>query len=195
MRSSSQLKQEALEYKFNANVPLKLYLTTCISIVEEAQKSARSNDMERAYLLYLRYLDLCLNKLIHHSEVNTTVDSLNRREYLQLLKLEVPAIMKITEELKGKIDAIHHSLASNVAVSAYTKPSTRPQAVVPSRTAVEEVQLPSTFDEKKFNQSIRWFHNNPSRFSTATVSSTNEYPELPELNISHTQLSHTMPAL
>ncbi|QEU60548.1 Rfu1 [Kluyveromyces lactis] len=189
MKSSSHLKQEALNYRFNSNVPLKLYLTTCISIVEEAQNSARCNNMERAYLLYIRYLDLCLNRLVHHSEVNTSVESLYKREYFQLLKLEVPAIMKITEELKIKIDARYKSLANNVATSTYA----RSPAVMMTNPS-DEINLPSSFDEQKFNQSISWFNHSSKHFS-AQSDSNNEYPELPELNVTSTSVTYTMPAL
>lgn len=186
MKSSIQLKQEALDYKFNQNVPLKLYLTTCVSIIEEAQSSARYNNIERSYLLYMRYLDLCLNKLIHHCEVNTSVESLHRREYLQLIKLEVPVIMKLTEELKAKIDTKYVSLANNVATSTYTK-------LTASGSTSEEIRLPSTFDEQKFNQSINWFNTSSTKLPNR-VNSVNEYPDLPELNI-NSNLSYTMPAL
>ncbi|CDO92908.1 unnamed protein product [Kluyveromyces dobzhanskii CBS 2104] len=189
MKSSSQLKQEALNYRFNSNVPLKLYLTTCISIVEEAQNSARCDNMERAYLLYMRYLDLCLNRLIHHSEVNTPCESLYKREYFQLLKLEVPAIMKLTEELKAKIDARYKSLANNVAVPAYGRAST---ATVTN--PLDEVRLPSSFDEQKFNQSLSWFNHSSKHFSTKQHSHS-EYPELPKLDMTSTSVTYTMPAL
>lgn len=185
MKSSILLKQEALDYRYNQNVPLKLYLSTCVSIIEEAQICSRNNDIERSYLLYMRYLDLCLNKLVHHSEVNVKKDSLHRKEYLQLIKLEVPAIMKITEDLKSKLDARFVSLANNVATQTHAK--------TVSVDTLEALTLPSTFDEKKFNESIRWFRTSNKK-QPEGKSSSHEYPDLPELNIQPNR-TYTMPAL
>ncbi|SCV99708.1 LAFE_0B00760g1_1 [Lachancea fermentati] len=181
MKSSLQLSKEALEYTFNPKIPLKLYLKTCISLVEEAQTSFQDGRLERSYLMYLRYLDLCMNKLPNHPEVTESSTnsecSLFRKEYQQLLKLEVPAILRISEDLKAQIDISYQkntlSLATNV-----------PKRVVKERANTEAIELPSSFSDAKLRQSIHAFHNDNISMGNLVSSSTAPliYPDLPKLS-------------
>lgn len=194
VRSSLQLSKEATEYRFNPIVPLKLYLKTCVSILEEAQSSFQSGDLERSYLMYLRYLDLCMNKLAKHLHVTSPSPDqeigLYKREYLQLMKLEVPAILKITEDIKIQIDDRYNkytlSLAKNVAKKTTTNREIQP--------AEKHVELPSTFSESKFNKSISLFRQQNVALNSSTKKKESNllYPELPTLNYEH--VTHPTPA-
>lgn len=164
MLSSLQLAQEARDYKFNTAIPLRIYLKTCIGILDKAQLSFQNGDNSRAFMYYYRYVDLCTNKLSKHPEflisgkylngqLNTICDPdlmLYRQEYLQLIKLEVPAVLKIIEDLKQKIDdewERHQvSLAKNIAKNH-----------LQAQSKHDYNTLPSNFHEHTFQQSLNFF--------------------------------------
>ncbi|SSD60619.1 uncharacterized protein SCODWIG_02380 [Saccharomycodes ludwigii] len=114
-KSPTMLQKEATNYKFNKNIPLRIYLKTCITLIEKAQSFFIGNDIENACLYYMRYLDLSMAKLPTHPEVLYNISStcghsnnnleLSQKEYQQILKLEVPAIIKIVEDLQKELDS------------------------------------------------------------------------------------------
>ncbi|CEP64957.1 Rfu1p LALA0_S15e01200g [Lachancea lanzarotensis] len=180
MSSCHQLGQMASDYKFNPRVPLKLYLKTCVSLLEEAQQSFQLGNLQRSYIMYLRYLDLCTKKLPAHPDLHTlqgdTDRALARKGYLQLLKLEVPAILRISEDLRVQLEKSFaqqaKSLASNVP---------RPRTY--SKEKLEKIELPSTFSETRFKQSLSVLQHNTERSTIAfnQKEATLVYPELPQL--------------
>lgn len=196
MKPTAQLNNEALDYKFFPGTSLKIYLRACIGILDKAQLAFQNGDLQRAYVFYVRYLDLCTNKLSKHPEYldkqqNQTPEiALHRQEYLQLIKLEVPAVLRITEDLRNQIDEEYKrhqlALAKNIAKSKIQNP--------------KSAKLPSTFDDELFNHSISYFHrttaisNYPPRSSNSLKpketnssihsSDSHYYPELPQLSFS-----------
>jgi len=163
MLSSLHLAQEAKDYKFNTAIPLRIYLKTCIGILDKAQLSFQTGDNAKAFMYYYRYVDLCTNKLSKHPEflISGKPQSdpelkLYRQEYLQLIKLEVPAVLRIIEDLKKKIDAEWErhqvSLAKNIARNH------APQ-VHNSENKREMVTLPPAFNEHHFQQSLTFLQN------------------------------------
>ncbi|AAS51005.2 ABR232Cp [Eremothecium gossypii ATCC 10895] len=185
MKSSAQLCMEARNYNFNAAAPLRLYLATCVRLVEEAQAAAQADDVARAYMLYVRYLDLCMHQLSGHREVQqpvTDAERLSRDEYEQLLRLEVPAVLRLTEELKSAVDLRHErgraSLARSVVPEAGRGEHSR-----------QEVQLPPSFDEERFNRTVQWFlaagrsMSLPVSAEEPAVREVFSYPELPKLSM------------
>ena len=178
MKSSLQLAQEARDYKFNPVIPLRIYLRTCIGILDKAQLSVQAGDSAMAFTYYYRYVDLCTNRLSRHPEflaagkqaaANADPElALYRQEYLQLIKLEVPAVMRLIEELKNKIDAEWErhqvSLARNIA---------RTRSGSNHRDQHESVKcgtvLPATFSEHNFQQSLSFFQSATGHRSTATA--------------------------
>ncbi|SCU77263.1 LAFA_0A00628g1_1 [Lachancea sp. 'fantastica'] len=183
MSTCHQLSQLASDYKFNPRVPLKLYLKTCVSLLEEAQQSFQLGNLQRSYVMYLRYLDLCTKKLPAHPDLHTLPlqadpdRALAREGFLQLLKLEVPAILRISEDLRIQLEKSFaqqgKSLASNVP---------RPRTF--SREKLEKIELPSTFSEARFKQSISVLQRNNERSALAfnQKEATLVYPELPQLS-------------
>lgn len=158
MKSSKQLVQDAKDYRFNPAIPLRIYLKTCIGILEKAQCAFQANDLSLSFIYYFRYVDLLTNKLSRHPELlrmdassSSSSSYIHKREYLQLIKLEVPAVCKIIESLRTQIDSqyskLQTSLANNIAkpnINANTTP-----------VQVEQQPLPKkSFDEYSFNQSI-----------------------------------------
>lgn len=179
MKTCNQLSQDAADYKFNPRVPLKLYLKTCVSLLEEAQGCFQQGDLERSYVMYVRYLDLCMKKLPGHPQVagpSADVEhGLAKKEYLQLLKLEVPAILKISEDLRAQLERLFakHSIA--LASSA-----PRPRAA--SKDAPEKTELPASFDEARFRQSLSSLQRHGDN-TLAQRESNLAYPELPQLSV------------
>lgn len=211
MRSTVQLDNEALDYRFLPDTSLKVYLKVCVSILEQAQSAYQTGDLQRAYVFYFRYVDLCTNKLSKHPQFLCSASSaqlaLNRQEYMQLIKLEVPAVLKIIEDLRKQIDLISSkqqlSLAKNIA-----QPKMQHQQNHKKNGKFEAYKkkpvldrLPPTFDEHLFNDSISYFRNTTafaapvnrsvetsiSQKSASADASTEPgrihyYPELPQLS-------------
>ncbi|SCU91073.1 LANO_0D10682g1_1 [Lachancea nothofagi CBS 11611] len=180
MKSCHQLSQAALDYRFNPRVPLKLYLKTCVSLLEEAQQSFQLGNVERSYIMYLRYLDLCMKKLPAHPQLfeeEANVDrGLAKKEYMQLLKLEVPAILKISEDLRIHLD---RTFAQHTTTLAANVP--KPRAL--KKDKVERTELPSNFDEARFKQSLSTLQRHDESAAPLRQRESHiVYPELPQLN-------------
>ncbi|CAI4045964.1 hypothetical protein SKDZ_12G1240 [Saccharomyces kudriavzevii ZP591] len=197
MKSSTLLVQDAKDYRFNPSIPLRIYLKTCIGILEKAQCAFQASDLSLAFIYYFRYVDLLTNKLSMHPELSSvdpssssSSSSIYKREYLQLIKLEVPAVCKIIESLRRQLDSqyskLQTSLANNIAKPTAT--SVQPQ----------QQSLPKkSFDEYSFNQSISFFQKISNSQLNTTTSPQNQnqdtsrdeayrlnYPELPRLTFS-----------
>ncbi|SCU83513.1 LADA_0C11892g1_1 [Lachancea dasiensis] len=183
MKSTSQLNQAATDYSFSPRVPLKLYLTTCVGLLEEAQGAFQVGNVERSYIMYVRYLDLCMKKLPSHPQLagmrSHTEDDLARKEYLQLLKLEVPAILKISEDLRLQLDKTFAQQATTLAANV-------PKSRLLQKETVDKVELPSSFDEARFRQSISTFQRHTENAGSTVPLRQREsqlvYPELPQLS-------------
>lgn len=193
MKSSKLLVQDAKDYRFNPSIPLRIYLKTCIGILEKAQCAFQAGDLSLAFIYYFRYVDLLTNKLSKHPELSLMdPSSIYKREYLQLIKLEVPAVCKIIEGLRKEIDSqyskLQTSLANNIA-----KPNTN-TSTTPAQ--LQQQSLPKeSFNEYRFNQSISFFQKiSSSQLNTTTNSPSQDaahdeayrlnYPELPRFTFS-----------
>ncbi|AMD20192.1 HDL552Wp [Eremothecium sinecaudum] len=190
MKSSVELGKEAIDYNFNKNVPLKLYLSTCVVILQNAQLASQEGDIEKAYTLYLKYLDVCMNKLAQHPHVLKPIGSdeeLSKKEYLQLMNLEVPAILKVTETLKHTIDQRYERSTQSLAKSFVPQQTSKENPFATEEEEVSVIALPPSFDEERFNSAIEWFKMNGA--ITRGIQNTLEqhtlsYPELPKLHFS-----------
>ncbi|SCV02264.1 LAMI_0G17370g1_1 [Lachancea mirantina] len=182
MKSSLQLSKEAVTYQFNGSIPVRLYLKTCVTLLEEAQNSFQKGNVEKAFLMYVRYVDLCTNKLPTHPEIRSTQPDaqfgLVRQEYNQLIKLEVPAILSIIEDLKKKIDLDHQmhtqSLAAYISKAAPGSSSSKLE---------NKIKLPANFDEVRFRQSVIAIRTAPNENLVIQEKGDGSllYPELPQL--------------
>lgn len=186
MLSSLQLAQEAKDYNFNTAIPLRIYLKTCVGILDKAQLSFQSGDIAMSFKYYYRYVDLCTNKLSKHPEFlisgkpNSDPElKLYRQEYLQLIKLEVPAVLRIIEDLKKKIDLDWEkhqvSLARNIARSPMNHTHNNNNNNILLETKKDKTILPPTFNEHNFQQSLAFLQN-----SSINTSSVNSKPINPE---------------
>lgn len=194
MKSTVELNNEALDYKFFPGTSLKVYLKACVGILEKAQLAFQDGDLQKSYVFYVRYVDLCTNKLSRHPEYlgtsscRTAEMELHRQEYLQLIKLEVPAVLKISEDLRKQIDLDYSkhqlSLAKNIAKpKPQHKQETEGQAPEPKK-------VPPTFDEQLFNRSVAYYRKTTQKVKSAhasaeTNSDSNQfgfYPDLPQLS-------------
>ncbi|KAL6942332.1 hypothetical protein ACO0QE_003503 [Hanseniaspora vineae] len=177
VKSSKQLQEEARNYKFNKSISLQVYMKFCISLIEKAQELAtNADDTENAYVFYMRYLDLIMNKLCNHPDIllaktqsmqreGSSVNSLHVKTYHQILRLEVPAILKIVEEMQKKIETKYQKQMAK----QYIEPSkihiktslheNSEEKHCTGRNSPElniEIALPSTFNEHVFNNSIKY---------------------------------------
>ncbi|CCE66174.1 hypothetical protein TPHA_0P00160 [Tetrapisispora phaffii CBS 4417] len=199
MRTAA-LRTDATNYKFNPQMPLRVYLKICVDMLNRAQDEFQAGNVNAAYMYYFRYVDLVTNKLARHPHCMAGASQvghetyIHRQEYLQLVKLELPCVMRIVEDLQRKIDVAHEksqlSLAKNIAK---TKQHAQAQGTF---------KLPSNFNENKFNQSLSFLNNSAietitpkqeakvgsnSASNSKTASATADdkaliYPELPQLN-------------
>ncbi|QLQ79335.1 hypothetical protein HG537_0B06830 [Torulaspora globosa] len=194
MKSTVELNNEALDYKFFPGTSLKVYLKACVGILEKAQLAFQNGDLQKSYVFYVRYVDLCTNKLSHHPEnlssgsARTAEIELHRKEYLQLIKLEVPAVLKISEDLRKQIDLEYSkhqlSLAKNIA-----KPRTQQKQKAESQ-APEPKKVPPTFDEHLFNRSVVYYRKTTQKVKSSHASAEKNsdsnqfgfYPDLPQLS-------------
>ena len=182
-----------MAYAFNVRTPLKIYLKACVGILDRAQSEFQKGNLAGAYLFYYRYVDLCTNKLAAHPEICTAPGasprsgaySLARQEYLQLVHLEVPAVLAIVEDLQQRLDNSCHkhqlSLARNIAKSKTTATAVPGTAVAEGPTA-----LPPTFNENRFNQSLTFFQETSTAVGNTSSGGPSPleplYPELPKLS-------------
>lgn len=172
MKSSRQLIQDAKDYRFNPIIPLKIYLKTCVGLLDKAQMSVQCGDSEMAFMFYYRYVDLCTNKLARHPQCLAKMDmdpeiQLYRQEYLQLIKLEVPAVLKLIEELQKQIDREYNkhqlSLAKNIAKPTKKTISKTHDNIMEHNSQDDTIKyplLPKSFNEHRFNQSLAFFNPN-----------------------------------
>lgn len=93
----SDLSAEANNYVFSPQVSFRNWLHVSRTLLYEAKAHVLEDDLERAYVLYLRYADLVLNKLEKHPDC-----AANRLAYLRALRL-VPQVLEESERLKAKL--------------------------------------------------------------------------------------------
>ncbi|PRT53663.1 AMSH-like protease sst2 [Wickerhamiella sorbophila] len=121
--SISDLGREANNYVFSSTVSFQNWIHVSNTLRYEAKVSLNENDLERAYLLYLRYADLVLNKLPTHPSFAT-----NKRSYNQALKL-LPAIIEIAEEVKTKLNVVYAERAKIEVQKPVPPPVPEPKPV------------------------------------------------------------------
>lgn len=80
------------------NVPLSTYFKSGRELIKSASASENDGDIERAFVLYLRYMSLFLEKLIHHPEYKTA-DKVEKK----LIKEECNHVFDLAEKLKQQI--------------------------------------------------------------------------------------------
>ncbi|GAX71751.1 hypothetical protein SCKG_4852 [Saccharomyces cerevisiae] len=165
MKSSKQLVQDAKDYRFNPAIPLRIYLKTCIGILEKAQCAFQANDLSLSFIYYFRYVDLLTNKLSRH-----------------------PELLRMDASSSSSSSKLQTSLANNIAkpnINANTTPVQVEQQPLPKKS----------FDEYSFNQSISFFQKisnaqlNTGASSQSQATARDEayrlnYPELPRLTFS-----------
>lgn len=66
--STAELSAQAADFPYDAEVPLRYWLRTADAIQKQAQYYERDGDDQHAYLLYMRYVLLFLEKLPSHPD-------------------------------------------------------------------------------------------------------------------------------
>lgn len=80
------------------NIPIARYFKSGRELIKTAAASLESGDIEKSFVLYLRYMSLFLEKLVHHPEW-TKVD----HEEKKSVKNECNKIFDTAEKLKAQI--------------------------------------------------------------------------------------------
>lgn len=190
MRSPHQLRLEAKNVKFTAATPLRHYLRVMPQLLTIAYESHKIGDEEKAYIYYYRYLHL-INKLSSHDEVKRG-DGVERDEYFSLVKLEVPTIFKIIEDMNVKLArewekqqlALSKNIPSNINNNINSS-STRSRSSSNISVSVEPKKI-KAFDDENFNKTIRLFNQATTNITTPLEDNTTNqtsslcYPELPK---------------
>lgn len=98
MASISELSSEANSYRFTPEVSFASWLHVCQTLQRESRiYDAEDQDLERAYVLYLRFADLVLNKLRTHPDFPRF-----KRQYARVYN-QLPAAIEHSEALKKRI--------------------------------------------------------------------------------------------
>lgn len=93
-----QLIETSHSISVDKNIPLSKYFHSGRELIKSATDSESKGDNEKAFVLYLRYMTLFLEKLIHHPEWNKA-----DRQEKDLVKKQCNDIFELAEELKKKI--------------------------------------------------------------------------------------------
>lgn len=80
------------------NIPIARYFKSGQEIIKSATACQKSGDIEKAFVLYLRYMSLFLEKLVHHPEWNKV-----GRDEKKHVREECNNIFDLAEELKARI--------------------------------------------------------------------------------------------
>lgn len=80
------------------NISISRYFNSGRELIKSAAASEASGDLEKAFVLYLRYVTLFIEKLIHHPEYSKA-DKAEKN----LVKTECNKILVHAEELKKKL--------------------------------------------------------------------------------------------
>lgn len=186
-KNSKSLILDAKNYNYNPKISIKIYLKICIKLLEKAQWfNAQQNNKLMAFTYYYRYLDLCLVKLSNHPQIkcsgsnyvlekyddNMTDLELYRKQYKQLIDLEIPIVLKIIEDLKFEIDSIFNKQQSSLANSIST---IKKNHNTNSENSTKPNITTTSFNQNRFNQSIDFFNttNNLSTNITGTTNTNN----------------------
>lgn len=95
MRTITELSAEANAYEFSPAVSFAKWVHVCSALLRESRvydKEGFSDGLEHAYILYLRFADLVLNKLCKHPQFPQ-----NRKVWSQLAKMVPDAIDRSTQ--------------------------------------------------------------------------------------------------
>lgn len=174
-----------------------MYLSICINLLEKAQWfNAEQNDKLMAFTYYYRYLDLCLIKLSNHPQIKTSQNygskssfsqyndndedlELYRKQYKQLIDLEIPIVLKIIEDLKLEIDSIYNKQQSSLAnsISIAKKPIAKNNIKNNSNSILNNKTItgnpPQTFNQNRFNQSISFFNTSNNLNNNSSITNNN----------------------
>lgn len=111
----AKLSAQANRYEFSTSVSFRSWMHVSGTLLREARVYYAEGDLESAYMYYLRYLDLVLNRLRHHPQYS---------EYKVLyspLVAEIPELLEEAENLKQMIETKHLDDESAASSSTHRK--------------------------------------------------------------------------
>lgn len=93
-----ELVQMSHNISVDSNISISKYFISGRELIKSATTFEQKGDLERAFVLYLRYMTLFLEKIIHHPEYS----KVDRKEKT-LVKVECENLFEAAEVLKKKI--------------------------------------------------------------------------------------------
>ena len=146
--------KQLIELSHSISVDPKISITKYFSSGRELVKSAASleskGDIEKAFVLYLRYMTLFLEKLVHHPEYK----SADPAEKTQV-RSECNRVFDLAENLKNRIKekyAKEYDL-SKLPVNDYTlqKKSIKPEGSSPRICDIDDIDRKFNFSQQPIN--------------------------------------------
>lgn len=93
-----QLVEMSHNITIDRHIAIQKYFNSGREIIKSAVACEQKGDIERAFVLYLRYMTLFLEKLIHHPEYSKA-DKTEKT----LVKMECNKVFDLAEDLKKRI--------------------------------------------------------------------------------------------
>lgn len=144
------------------NVPIDRYFKSGRELIKSASAFEKENDIERAFVLYLRYMSLFLEKLIHHPEYSKA-----DKNEKKLVKDECNHVFDLAESLKKRIMQ-KYELEYEESKKGGT-PTTGDDKVVTKRSIEPQGGSPTDCDEDEIDKRFDFSELKPDDSKTSTV--------------------------
>ncbi|KAI8972275.1 hypothetical protein BDB01DRAFT_474916 [Pilobolus umbonatus] len=98
-RSTTELNEQA-NLNIDPNIPIRLYIRSAALILRQAKVYELEHDLEKAYILYMKYSNLSLNELPKHPSYKHP----DNKQNLRALNVNCMDVLDSLEQLKPVID-------------------------------------------------------------------------------------------
>ncbi|KAI0388526.1 hypothetical protein F5Y17DRAFT_452417 [Xylariaceae sp. FL0594] len=130
--SVKEISDRAQSFDWNTNIPFKHWLRTAQTLQQEADMYLQDGNFPQAYLLYLRYSSLVLDKLKTHPEAKTA----DGQKAIRNKVMTVDVVLRHLERLKPIIEREYLQWADTQARSRSRSQQQRPRSAgKPERSA------------------------------------------------------------
>lgn len=149
MEPSARLKQlihMSHDISVDKNISINKYFNSGRELLKSAASFEGKGDIERAFILYLRYMTLFLEKIIHHPEYSKA-DPAEKN----LVKNECNKVFELAESLKTRIKEKYTrecELQSTGSVEIVEKRSLRPNESSPTGCDIDDIDRKFNFSQQ-----------------------------------------------
>lgn len=189
MESPQALFARANNYEYSNNIPLRSWLRTLHVLLSHAQMYAREGDLQEAYILNLRFLDLVLNRIPNHPDWRSQRRKANEgkgsqhefSQYNSICKSQVPQVLRECESLRNIIEQAYKDFTERSIVSENipVKEEIHPQEDMLFDEKVLEKSLKDVIGSSDASKNDGGSHHGPSRpGSSSMLEITPQYPTI-----------------